>query len=236
MSKTIVTGQGFSPAISGVMRASAASRSLLALLLPMAMGAQKEPAKLDIAIKADADLNMDIKGRSAPMLLRVYELKSEVAFQEADLFALQNTDKVALAADLLAVDQYIIRPGETRQILRKSNPETTAIGIFAGYRDLPNATWRVIYKMPPAAEKGWLSMVMPANKAKLKIALQANAILMTDEEAGKQVAKYANESIKGLESNPVDGAEKKASELTQSMLSIPKMPSMNSLKQVIKPQ
>lgn len=227
------------------------ARCLLTLLLPLVLGAcsalsggdapaQKEPARLDIAIKADADLNLDIKGRGAPMLLRVYELKSEVAFQDAEFFALQNTDKAVLGADLLAVDQYIIRPGETRQILRKSNPETTAIGIFAGYRDLPNATWRVIHKMPPAAEKGWLQMITPANKTKLKIDLQANAILLTDEAAGKNPTQYANESMKRLQTNPLDGAKQqiegasqKAGELMQSA---PKMPSMDGLKQLVRPQ
>ena len=226
------------------------TRTFLALLLPLALGAcsalgggnappQKEPARLDIAIKADADLNQDIKGRGAPMLLRVYELKSEVAFQEADFFALQNTDKAALGADLLAVDQYIIRPGETRQILRKSNPETMAIGIFAAYRDLPNATWRVVHKMPPAFEKSWLQMVMPASKAKLKIDLQSNAILLTDEDVGKNPVQYANESIKGLQSNALDGANQqiegaaqKAGELMQSA---PKAPSMDDFKQWVKP-
>ena len=188
--------------------------------------AQKEPAKLDIAIRADADLNLDIKGRGAPMLLRVYELKSEIAFQEAEFFALQNTDKAALGADLLAVDQYILRPGETRQILRKSNPETTAIGIFAGYRDLPNATWRVVHKLPPAAEKSWYRMVLPANKAKLRVDLRANSILLTDEDSGKQPVQYANESMKQLE-----GTVQKAGEMASSVGKV-ELPSAEALKGV----
>ena len=230
---------------------SKGTRCFLALLLPLTLGAcsalgggdapaQKEPARLDIAIRADADLNQDIKGRGAPMLLRVYELKSEVAFQDADFFALQNTDKAALGADLLAVDQYIIRPGETRQILRKSNPETVAIGIFAAYRDLPNATWRVVHKMPLAAEKSWLQMVMPANKARLKIDLQANAVLMTDQDAGKNPVQFANESIKGLQSNALDDAKQSvegaAQKAGESIQSVPKAASMDRLRQWVKPQ
>lgn len=127
-------------------------RYLTAGLLPVVLGAcsvfsgsdastAKEPARLEIAIQAADDLNIDLKGRGAPMLLRVYELKSDVAFQEADFFGIQNTAKAVLGPDLLSVDQFIIRPGETREIKRKSNPETTAIGIFAGYRDLPNPSY-----------------------------------------------------------------------------------------------
>ncbi|WP_354401707.1 type VI secretion system lipoprotein TssJ [Variovorax sp. OAS795] len=166
---------------------------------------QKEQARLEISIEANRDLNLDLKGRGAPMLLRVYELKSDVAFQDADFFALQNSDKAALGADLLAVDQFVIRPGEKREIRRKSNPETTAIGFFAGYRDLPNAVWRVIHKLPAAPESSWYRVVIPANKAKLKVGLQSNAILLTDEEAGQRPVQYANESAKGLDQNPSDG-------------------------------
>lgn len=199
------------PAIDAlVFRAPALRRRIVAVTLPLLIAAcasasgdakppQKEQAVLSIAIAADRDLNVDQQGRGAPMLLRVYELKTDTAFQEADFFALQNADKATLGADLLAVDQFIIRPGETREIKRKSHPDTTALGIFAGYRDLPNATWRVLHKMPPAAEQGWMRMVMPANKARLKITLQANAIVLVDEEAGSRPVQFANESMKGLE-------------------------------------
>lgn len=228
-------------------------RALAALLLPALLGAcgvfsdgseappQKEPAKLDIAIRADADLNLDVKGRGAPMLLRVYELKSEVAFQEADFFALQKTDKAALGSDLLAVDQFIIRPGETRKIVRRSHPATTAIGFFAGYRDLPNAVWRVVHALPPAREKRWYGMLIPANKARLEVDLQKNAIVLTDLETGQRPVRYANESIKELEAapsievelpsgNPVSGGS-----APQAGVKMPTAPSAEILKALPKP-
>jgi type VI secretion system protein VasD len=190
-------------------------RSTMAMLLPLLLAAcsstggdakpaQKEQAKLDISIAAARDLNVDHQGRGAPMLLRVYELKTDTAFQEADFFALQNADKAALGADLLAVDQFIMRPGETREIKRKAHPETTAIGIFAGYRNLPTSTWRMLHKMPPAADQGLLRMVMPANKAKLQVNLQSNAIVLIDEQQGKRPTQFANESIKALENSRDD--------------------------------
>jgi type VI secretion system protein VasD len=196
-------------------RSIATVKAVCTLLVSLVLGAcgslsggespaPKEPARLEIAIEANRDLNLDLKGRGAPMLLRVYELKSDVAFQDADFFALQNTDKAVLGPDLLAVDQFVIRPGETREIRRKSNPETTAIGIFAGYRDLPNSVWRVVHKMPPAPNSSWYRAVIPSNQAKLKIDLQSNAILLTDEKAGKQPVRFANESMKGLGQDSTD--------------------------------
>ena len=225
-------------------------RAWFAVLVPWLLGAcsalsggsdapaPKESTQLDIAIRAEPELNQDIKGRGAPMLVRVYELRSEVAFQDAEFFALQTTDKAVLGVDLLAVDQYIIRPGETRQILRKSHPQTTAIGVFAAYRDLPNATWRVVHTLAPAAEKIWYGVVLPIHQTKLKIALQAKAIVLTDEGVGQDPARYANESMKGLDSTktPLDGAPQKAGELLQSVPKTADVPTLDGLKGLIKPQ
>ena len=190
---------------------------------------QKEATRLSIAISADADVNVDPKGRGAPVLLRVYELKGDVAFQEAAFFALQDTDKAALGADLLAVDQFIIRPGETRQITRKSRPDTTAIGVFAGYRDLPNATWRLVHKMAPAPEVSWYRMVMPTGKVDLKVVLHAKTLQLTDVGDVTPPVQYANESKSGLEpGGMVEGAKQGVEEATQKaselLKTLPKLP------------
>lgn len=147
--------------------------------------AQYEQTNLEIAIEATSGLNPDDKGRAAPILLKVYELRSEGAFQEADFFSLQNADKATLTGDILMVDQFILRPGETRSIRRKSHPEAKAIGIFAGYRDLPNATWRAVYRVPQAPEITWYRALVPNNKISLMVALQPNAVLLTDRLIGK---------------------------------------------------
>ncbi|HUD31387.1 MAG TPA: type VI secretion system lipoprotein TssJ, partial [Variovorax sp.] len=136
------------------------------------------------------------------------ELKSDVAFQEADFFALQNNAKAVLGPDLLAVDQFIVRPGEQREIQRESHPETTAIGIFAGYRDLPQSVWRVVHKLPPAPEAGWYRMVVPSHKAVLRIELRGNAIVMTDMGKKARPTKFADESPGDLEKASPDAAVK----------------------------
>jgi type VI secretion system protein VasD len=208
-----------------------AHRYLIAGLLPVVLSAcsvfssndaatAKEPVRLEITIQAADDLNVDLKGRGAPMLLRVYELKSDVAFQEADYFGIQNTAKAVLGADLLNVDQFIIRPGESRDIKRRSNPETMAIGIFAGYRDLPNAVWRVVQKLPLATDASWYRAVIPSTKVALKVELQANAILVVDKESRPKRAQVANESSSRLENlltGPTDATSKPAQSNTTGL-------------------
>lgn len=112
----------------------------------------KEPTRLELSIAAENDVNPDDKRRPAPIVVRIYKLKNDVAFNRADFFSLQTQDKASLANDLVKRDQLEMRPGN-RKIMRRSDPETTEIGVIAAYRDLPNAVWRETYALPPAPRR-----------------------------------------------------------------------------------
>jgi type VI secretion system protein VasD len=139
----------------------------------------KEQTQLDITISAASDVNPDEKGRAAPILVRVYELKSEAAFESADYFSLQNNEKAVLGGDLLTREEFIFRPGDVKTIRRKSHPELTVIAVLAGYRELAQSDWRAIRRIEPSPEAAWYRAVLPANKAKLQIKLQAQGVRIT---------------------------------------------------------
>ena len=141
----------------------------------------KEQTKLVLTIEAASGVNPDTGLRPSPIKVRIYELKDPGAFSEADYFSLDTSDKVTLAADMLAKDEFILRPGESRTIERKSNPQTTAIGVLAGYRDLPNSTWRAVHKLKEAPAASWMRALLPANKAELTIQLQPQGIALTEK-------------------------------------------------------
>ncbi len=155
----------------------------LALAVSLPCNAQfsypREQTKLDITIAADAGVNPDDKGRAAPILVRIYELKSEGSFESADYFSLNANDKSVLGADLLVRDEFILRPGDVRTLRRKSHPDIAAIGVTAGYRDLAQADWRTVQKIDPAPEAAWYRAVLPANKLKLRIDLQSKGIQLS---------------------------------------------------------
>jgi type VI secretion system protein VasD len=141
----------------------------------------KEQTKLVLTIEAAPGVNPDTSLRPSPIKVRIYELKDPGSFSEADYFSLDTTDKVTLAADMLSKDEFILRPGESRTIERKSNAQTTAIGVLAGYRDLPNSTWRVVHKLKEAPAASWMRALFPANKAELTIQLQPQGIALTEK-------------------------------------------------------
>ncbi|NUA32016.1 type VI secretion system lipoprotein TssJ [Cupriavidus basilensis] len=141
--------------------------------------ASKEQIKLELTIGAKSTVNPDDKGRASPVLVRLYELKTDTAFENADYFTLEKNDKTVLTQDLLARDEFVLRPGESRDFERKLNPETTALGLLVGYRELGKAQWRSVYKLPPAPEVAWYRTVIPARKAKLQVSLDQQTITVS---------------------------------------------------------
>ena len=141
----------------------------------------KEKTRLVMDIEASATTNPDASLRPSPIKVRIYELKDAGTFAEADYFSLDTADKVTLAADMLSKDEFILRPGEKRRIERKSHAQTTAIGVIAGYRDLPNTGWRVIHKLKEAPDASWMRALLPSNRAELSIQLQPHGIVLAEK-------------------------------------------------------
>ncbi|MDR2786785.1 MAG: type VI secretion system lipoprotein TssJ [Candidatus Accumulibacter sp.] len=143
---------------------------------------REEAVQLDISIQAATDLNPDLKSRPSPMILRVYELKSEATFIQADFFSLQNNDRATLTEDLLARDEFIVRPDDRRVLIRrKAHPQIGALGVFAAFRDLPHSIWRATFRLPPPSEAAWYERLLSSDTIRLRVFLEDNAIRILDD-------------------------------------------------------
>jgi type VI secretion system protein VasD len=141
--------------------------------------AARVPIRLELSLVASSDVNPDDQKRAAPIVVRVYELKTDATFNAADYFSLQDKDKTVLVDDLVARDQFQLRPGEQTVIRRTIDPATTRLGILPAYRDLPNAVWRVTYSLPVAPEAAWY---WRSPKLKLIADLGAKAVSVTESK------------------------------------------------------
>lgn len=140
----------------------------------------KEQTSIDLRIEAAENVNPDEKGRAAPIQVRIYELKNDNAFTSADFYSLQDNDKSILGGDLLVSDEFILRPGEVKTIRRRTNPETTVIGVLAGYRGLAQSQWRETYRLAEAPYARWYREWWPLKKVKLDINIGQRAIVVTE--------------------------------------------------------
>ena len=107
--------------------------------------------KLDLSLAGSDRLNPDLNGRPSPIVLRLFELKHPVAFENADFFALYQRPKEALTPDLVTFEELELRPGETRELKLSVQPGSRYVGVLAAYRDLPEARWRFVIPLEEAA-------------------------------------------------------------------------------------
>ena len=109
------------------------------------------PTVVALTVLAGVDANPDANGRASPLNVRAYALKTPSAFQEADFFTLFDKDQATLGADLVQREEFLLRPGENRQLQWVLPPEAKVVAVMAAYRDLEHARWRAT--LPVAAHQ-----------------------------------------------------------------------------------
>lgn len=106
------------------------------------------PTIVNLTLTAAETLNPNAGGRSAPVLVRVYELENPSAFEKADFFQLFEKDSAALGGSMKAREELTLAPGASRTMTRTMTSGAKFIAVFAAFRDYENATWRAVVAVP----------------------------------------------------------------------------------------
>jgi type VI secretion system protein VasD len=128
-----------------------AACALLACTLVLVACASSKPAKPVPAraqLVTSADANPDANGRASPIVVRVFQLKNDGEFATADFFALYEREKETLGASFVSREEYVLAPGETRNLQLELNGDARFLGALAAFRDIRSARWRAITRTP----------------------------------------------------------------------------------------
>jgi type VI secretion system protein VasD len=123
--------------------------ALAAAVLLSACASPPKPTTVAGTVAASPQINPSASKRPSPLLIRIYELKSDAAFNGADFMSLYQRDQATLAADLVAKEEFVMSPGETKTFAKTLAPETRFLGVTAAYRDIEHAKWRSIVAIQP---------------------------------------------------------------------------------------
>jgi type VI secretion system protein VasD len=113
--------------------------------------AQQPPRKVALRLHAADKLNVNDKGQSLALVARIYKLKQTAAFDSApfDSFLDPATEKRALGADLLEVEEVTLVPGQHLELNEKLTRDAGYVGVVALYHAPAAQRWRLAF---PAAE------------------------------------------------------------------------------------
>jgi len=120
-----------------------------AALPPITIAAPAESkTKSAMTLAASADTNPDANGRPSPVVVRVYQLKTDAAFKGAEFFALYDDDQKVLGQELISRDEFVLAPSEKKTIDVAVSRDTRFVGALAAFRDIRNAQWRGLVVAP----------------------------------------------------------------------------------------
>jgi type VI secretion system protein VasD len=129
----------------------AALTALLLLAGCSTLSPYSHVTKLNLKLTASDQLNPDLNGRPSPIVVRLFELRHPVAFENTDFFSLYERAKESLAPDMIATEELELRPGETIDVKLSVAEGSRYVGVLAAYRDLPETKWRYTLQITPVA-------------------------------------------------------------------------------------
>ncbi len=133
------------------------AKSAVALLVPALLCALAgcksappplKPPKISMSVVVGADVNPDLTGKAAPVVVRIYQLKDDAAFTAADFFALYDKEQMTLGPALIERREFELAPGEQRSFDYPVPNDARFIGAIAAFRDIRNAQWRAVAPAP----------------------------------------------------------------------------------------
>lgn len=125
----------------------------LALLLSLCLvlaGCGKP--RIDLAVASQPNLNPDHSGRPSPVVIKMYEMRGDLAFKQSDFHTLFAEPMKALGSDLVAADEIVFVPSEAKTISYEPMPDTRFVGIVAGFRQMDRAHWRISIPVDPESK------------------------------------------------------------------------------------
>jgi type VI secretion system protein VasD len=124
--------------------------------------------KATMTIAVSADTNPDASGRPSPVVVRVYQLRGDGAFNGADYFPLYDNEKMVLGEELVSRDEFVMNPGERRSLDVTLAADTRFVGAIAAFRDIRNAQWRAVVAAPKTG------LTVQVERARIGVAAAGN--------------------------------------------------------------
>jgi type VI secretion system protein VasD len=104
---------------------------------------------VELTVVGGPELNPNAQGRASPVVVRIFDLSTTQSFESADFEALFEHAGEVLKHDLVAQEEFVLRPGDIQQHNRSVQPQVQALGVAAGFRDLEHAVWRLTVPVKP---------------------------------------------------------------------------------------
>ncbi|QJE02858.1 type VI secretion system lipoprotein TssJ [Massilia forsythiae] len=118
--------------------------------------ALQPPRNVALHLHAAKRLNLDPRGQSLALLVRVYKLRQRAAFEQAPYaaFLSPQAEREALGADLVEVKEFTLVPGQRLDLNEKLARDASYIGVVALFHSPARDGWRLAFAAADAEQAG----------------------------------------------------------------------------------
>lgn len=121
-------------------------------------GCPKEPARVNVALVADPNLNPDSSGQPLSVVVRIYQLKDKGRMESADYSSIWKSDRETLSDDLLDRQERVVQPDAQEVMEIKAHTMAAYLGVVALFQNPVGDTWRKIIPISGKSQKIRLSL------------------------------------------------------------------------------
>lgn len=100
--------------------------------------------KVKVAMSATANLNLNEFDEPLPVVIRLYQLSDNKAFEKAGFEELWKKDLVTLGDALLTKEEMIINPGTQERLTYPRHDQAKFVGVMAIFRRPGGESWRSV--------------------------------------------------------------------------------------------
>jgi type VI secretion system VasD/TssJ family lipoprotein len=104
--------------------------------------------RLPMTLSATADVNPNARGNPQPIVVRIYQLRSDQAFLKADQQELFDDEQKVLGQEFIGRTEYLVDPSQKQTQEINFAKEAVYVGVAAAFFDIRNAQWRQVLFTP----------------------------------------------------------------------------------------
>ena len=155
-----------------MIRSASVAAILIGLAWMTAPFAVAQPAPaggvttVELTVVGGPALNPNAQGRPSPVVVRIFDLAATGAFEAAKFETLfEHSD--SLKRDLLAQEEFVLRPGDIQERNRDLKANVYALGVAAAFRDMDHAVWQLTVPLKPGI-RNFLLVHVDQNRIRLE--------------------------------------------------------------------
>lgn len=125
---------------------------LLATVSSCALLKGHKGEEVELSISVAEEVNQDELGRSSPIVIRLYELKKEVAVEGMDFFSIYDQTEPDFKTAVSSMKEFQVNPGQKLEQLLVTDVSTKYLMLVAAFKDIDNSQWKVVHEIEQSDE------------------------------------------------------------------------------------